>query len=172
MNELISRWSKKSLSTIITLLNGIILLIFILNKYTVVNIKTDYFNFITIDNTNPSILELLIFWLILYSNLIFIIIKKFIYNHVSDKILNKELIEKELHTKLLTFDCIFELLSSISGFLLLFILPRYNSTNHILFFFFSTILYIWIIAQICIAVYHHFYSKSASIVNKFFENKE
>ena len=54
MNEIVSRWSKKSLSQIFTLLTGIVLFVSLINKYTIININIDFFEFISIDSVDPT----------------------------------------------------------------------------------------------------------------------
>ena len=165
MNEIVSRWSKKSLSQIFTILTGVVLAVSLINQYTIINIDLDFFNFLSIDNVNPTEKEMNVLTFLLTSNILLevihtiirLVVSKLFANHNS----SDEYKENEMYTRYLTIRDILELISSISGLLLVFIL-KYADINYIL----SPIIYIIIVARIFSAIYAHFYYKNLSLVNK------
>lgn len=175
MNEIVSRWSKKSLSQIFTLLTGVVLAVSLINEYTIINIDLDSFNFLSIDNTNPTEKEMNVLTFILTSNILLEVIRtiiRTIRRLVVSKLFanpnsSDEYKENEMYTRYLTIRDILELISSISGLLLVFIL-KYADINYIL----SPIIYIIIVARTFSAIYAHFYYKNLSLVNKASEVKK
>lgn len=52
MGEIISRWSKKSLSQVINLLSGALIMILFINHFTVIDIRLDFLDFISVNYAN------------------------------------------------------------------------------------------------------------------------
>lgn len=167
MKELLSRLSKKPLSQVITLLTGIMFLIPIINKNTTINIKTEYIDFITIDNIVPSFKELLTLFILFSSDFIFELIKSFCYHHTPKTIRNNKARNNEFHAILLTFSDIFGLVSSIAGLLLLLILQKNNSINHI----FCLLAYSEIAIKIFMVIFNHYHYINQAIMKKIEDNK-
>ena len=72
MGEIISRWSKKSLSQVINLLSGALIMILFINHFTVIDIRLDFLDFISVNYANLS--ESIIMWIfavLLFHNFIF-----------------------------------------------------------------------------------------------------
>ena len=72
MGEIISRWSKKSLSQVINLLSGALIMILFINHFTVIDIRLDVLDFISVNYANLS--ESIIMWIfavLLFHNFIF-----------------------------------------------------------------------------------------------------
>lgn len=136
--------------------------VFFINKYTIINIKLDYFDFISIDNVNPTKKEICILIFFLYGHCLFENISRLVLKHYLNANLNNEYKEKKMRTILLTLDDILDLISSVTGLLLIFVLQKWTSINYIL----SVIIYIGIIARTCSVIYAHFYYNNLSIVNK------
>ena len=61
MGEIISRWSKKSLSQVINLLSGALIMILFINHFTVIDIRLDFLDFISVNYANLS--ESIIMWI-------------------------------------------------------------------------------------------------------------
>ena len=76
MGEIISRWSKKSLSQVINLLSGALIMILFINHFTVIDIRLDVLDFISVNYANLS--ESIIMWIfavLLFHNFIFKIVR-------------------------------------------------------------------------------------------------
>ena len=76
MGEIISRWSKKSLSQVINLLSGALIMILFINHFTVIDIRLDFLDFISVNYANLS--ESIIMWIfavLLFHNFIFKIVR-------------------------------------------------------------------------------------------------
>lgn len=162
MNEIISRWGKKSLSQIITLLTGIVLVVFLINKYTIIDIKLDYFDFISIDNTNIIEKNIVLLSLILYGNALFNIINNLIFKQFFYRFIKDGKAIDRMHIISYTINDILDLMSSISGLLLTFILQK--SSNIICAL--TIIIYMGIIARVFNSIFYHFYYKNLSIISK------
>ena len=164
MNEIVSRWSKKSLSQIFTLLTGVVLVVSLINKYTVININLDFFDFISIDNVDPTKQELFVLTVMLLGSFLFELIRA-LGRFISKKFPNISFCNEdgkiEKYTVVLTISSILDLISSLSGLLFVFIL-KYNDINH----FLTIIIYFAIVAKIVCAIYSHFYYQNLSIVSK------
>ena len=163
MKELISRWAEKSLSQILTFLAGIIFLIAIINKYTVINIKTDYFEFFSLKNINPTSNELLAMSIL--------IVIFFISYHISKhpgRFFPKSITNDEEKSEIALLFCntivdIINLLASISCLTLSLIIQGSKRFNLHL----PLIIYIVTISKILFDVYKHFYFKNEYFFNLF-----
>lgn len=162
MKDIISRLSKKPLSQVVTILTGIEMIIYIINKYTVINIKTDYFDSISIDRMNPSFSELLILSLILFSFVLFEVFRSIFFKHLPPSIIDDDVKTKKVHTMFLTIGDICDLMSSLSGFLLIFICNNCKDIDSTFYF----LIHLFIIIKFCIIIFRHFYYKNGAIVNK------
>lgn len=156
MKELISRWAEKSLSQIMTFLAGIIFLIAIINKYTVINIKTDYFGFFPIKNTNPTSNELLAMSILI----VIFFISYYISMHPGRFFPKSIINDEEKSEKALLFSNtivdIINLFASFSCLSLSLIIQSGKRLDTDLTF----LIYIVIIMKILFAVYNHFYYKN------------
>ncbi len=164
MNEIVSRWSKKSLSQIFTLLTGIVLSVSLINKYTIININIDFFEFISIDSIDPTKQELFVLTVMLLGSFLFELIcalGRFISKKFPNISFYNEDEKVEKYTVVLTISSILDLISSVSGLLFVFILKS-NDINHIL----KIIIYFAIVAKIVCAIYTHFYYQNLSVVSK------
>ena len=142
-------------------------LIPIINKNTTINIKTEYIDFITIDNIPASFKELLTFFILFSSDFIYENIRKILYHHTPKPIHNNKTINKKFRTILFTLSDIFGLVSSIAGFLLLLILQKNNSIYHII----CQLTYLEIVIKFFWVIFNHYYYINQAIIEKIEDNK-
>lgn len=172
MSEIISRWSKKSLSQVINLLSGAFIMILFINHYTVIDIRLDFLDFISVNYANLS--ESIIMWIfaiLLFHSIIFKIIR-YIVNKCFP--FNTEQNEFKYYNILIlvqTSEDVLDLMVSIYGFVFLLAIRSIYVNTEI---FYTTPLalltYSGIIFRFVESVVFHFYLSNLSIVNKFKKN--
>lgn len=170
MNEIISRWSKKSLSSIINILTGALIIIIFINQYTIINIRLEFLGFISIknyiftDNMIMWLLSVLLFHNFFFKIIIYILHKTlFCFNAEKYHL-------KYYHIKILiyTLEDILDLIISIYGLIfsitiyIVYVKTKtfYNNT------YFELLTYIGIFLRFFETIFFHFYHSNLYIINK------
>lgn len=170
MNEIIARWSKKSLSQIFFILSGIILVVVCINHYTIVEIKLDFFNIVSVDYTNLKEATIMwIFSILLFNKILFAIVKCLLKIFFPYDMENWE----EKYAKILIFihtiQDIVDLIVSIYALGIMII--SYQIHNE--FFaqsIWAIITYMGVALRFCDSVYFHFYLQNQIIAERWLNN--
>lgn len=168
MGEIISRWSKKSLSQVINLLSGAFIMILFINHYTVIDIQLDFLNFISVNYANLS--EGIIMWIfsiLLFHNFIFKIVRYIVKGSFSFNTEKDELKYYNILILIHTCEDVLDLMVSIYGLIFLFAVHSIYMSTEIFYTTPLTLLtYLGIILRFVASIVFHFYYSNLSIVNK------
>lgn len=172
MNEIIARWSKKSLSQILFILSGIILVVVCINRYTIVEIKLDFFNIVSVDHTNLKEATIMwIFSILLFNEILFAIVKCllkifFLYNIEGwEKKYAKVLIF--VHT----IQDIIDLIASIYALGIMVIsYQMYNDNEIFVQSSWIIVTYMGVALRFFCSLYFHFYLQNLVIVDECLNN--
>lgn len=172
MGEIISRWSKKSLSQVINLLSGTLIMILFINYFTVIDIRLDFLDFISVNYANLS--ESIIMWIfaiLLFHNFIFKIVRYIVKKHFPFNTEQDEFKYYNILILIQTSEDVLDLMVSIYGFIFLLAIRSIYVNTEI---FYTTPLalltYSGIILRFVESIVFHFYLSNLSIVNKFIKN--
>lgn len=172
MGEIISRWSKKSLSQVINLLSGALIMILFINHFTVIDIRLDFLDFISVNYANLS--ESIIMWIfavLLFHNFIFKIVRYIVKKCFPFNTEQDEFKYYNILILIQTSEDVLDLMVSIYGFIFLLAIRSIYVNTEI---FYTTPLalltYSGIILRFVESIVFHFYLSNLSIVNKFIKN--
>ena len=172
MGEIISRWSKKSLSQVINLLSGTLIMILFINHFTVIDIRLDVLDFISVNYANLS--ESIIMWIfavLLFHNFIFKIVRYIVKKCFPFNTEQDEFKYYNILVLIQTSEDVLDLMVSIYGFIFLLAIRSIYVNTEI---FYTTPLalltYSGIILRFVESIVFHFYLSNLSIVNKFIKN--
>lgn len=165
MSEIIARWSKKSLSQIFFILSGAILVVVCINHFTIVEIKLDFFNIVSVDYTNLKEATIMwIFSILLFNNILFAIVKWLLRIYFLCDIKDWE----EKYTKVFIFintiKDIVDLIVSIYALGIMIIGYQIHDDNE--FFMqsrWAIFTYMGVAFRFCDSVYFHFYLQNQII---------
>ena len=172
MGDIISRWSKKSLSQVINLLSGALIMILFINHFTVIDIRLDVLDFISVNYANLS--ESIIMWIfavLLFHNFIFKIVRYIVKKCFPFNTEQDEFKYYNILVLIQTSEDVLDLMVSIYGLMFLLAIRSINVNTEI---FYATPLalltYSGIILRFVESIVFHFYLSNLSIVNKFIKN--
>ncbi|MDO4468213.1 MAG: hypothetical protein Q4C84_00020 [Bacillota bacterium] len=169
---ILARWSKKSLSQILYILSGIILIVVCINFYTVVEIKLDLFNIISVhyeDFRETSMMWILS--VLLFQNVIFDIVKYLLKKYFPVGIENYE----EKYTNILimihTIQDILDLVISVYALGTMMISYQiYNDNGIFMQTTWAVLTYIGVGIRFFDSIYFHFYFNNRVIADRWLNN--
>ena len=133
MGEIISRWSKKSLSQVINLLSGALIMILFINHFTVIDIRLDFLDFISVNYANLS--ESIIMWIfavLLFHNFIFKIVRYIVKKCFPFNTEQDEFKYYNILVLIQTSEDVLDLMVSIYGLMFLLAIRSINVNIHVI----------------------------------------
>lgn len=168
MKDLLARLQKKPLAQVFNILAGIIVLLMIIEEYTILDINFEWLNFVSIEHFDINESIMWIWTILLFVKLWYSVIKsvaKYIYVRASAD--EDELVYGKMLVWLSTIEDILQLIASIYGFVFSLMAYSYLSSHGEHYFtFLAQVTYIGILYRFSDTVFFHYYYTNRSIVSK------
>lgn len=169
---ILARWSKKSLSQILYILSGIILVVVCINFYTVAEIKLDFFNIISVHYEDFR--ETTMMWILsilLFQNIVFDIVKYLLQKYFPVDIEDCEEKYANILIMIHTIQDILELVVSVYALGIMMISYQiYNNNGIFMQTTWAVLTYIGVGVRFFDSIYFHFYLNNRAIANRWLNN--
>ena len=169
---ILARWSKKSLSQILYILSGIILVVVCINFYTVAEIKLDFFNIISVlyeDFTETTMMWILS--ILLFQNIVFDIVKYLLQKYFPVDIEDYEEKYANILIMIHTIQDILDLVVSVYALGIMMISYQiYNDNGIFMQTTWAFLTYIGVGVRFFDSIYFHFYLNNRAIADRWLNN--